>query len=99
MLDFSAHVGRNSCRLSRTESERKIPRPSGIRQMPALARCCAERDCHIRQIDQHLAALDLEDSGGDRNSVVLPAPFAPSSVTIEPLSDGEVDAPKHVPSP
>src|SRR5437588_9104898 len=69
--------------LSRTVSERKMPRPSGTWQMPARANSwglCPLRSFPSRVIRPR-AGMSPDAA---RSSVVLPAPLAPSRATTDP---------------
>jgi hypothetical protein len=77
------HGGISSSRFSLTVSERKIPRPSGIRQTPRLARRNgAARPASFPPM-RTAPLAGLSSPAATRRVVVLPAPFGPSSATTD----------------
>ena len=77
------HGGISSSRFSLTVSERKIPRPSGIRQTPCRARRNGAALLASFPPITTVPLAGLSRPAATRRVVVLPAPFGPSSATTD----------------
>ena len=72
-----------SIRFSQTERLLSVPRPSGTWPIPIRAASSGVRRCSVRPANTTVPVVLIVPVKA-RKVLVLPAPFAPSSATIEP---------------
>ena len=92
LMPPSATTG-GSSRFSATVRLAKMPRSSGTKPMPRVRRRCSGSRHQVRagEGDRCPCALRMMPMMA-RKVVVLPTPLRPSSVTVSPSRDVEIDA-------
>ena len=85
MAAWSRRVMAPICRFSSTVWRTKVPRPCGTWAMPRRTICSTGRPA-IDRPSKRMSPVARTMPESARNVVVLPAPFAPSSVVMPPAS-------------